>query len=103
MGRHLGGARGAGAPRAAHPEGPGTEPRNRRWRGRAGMDKLKKVLSGQDTEDRGGLAEVSAPPAAAGLRGAWGARWLAGGSRAGLQGFLESSSPCTRSPAAIIQ
>lgn len=66
------------------------------------MDKLKKVLSGQDTEDRGGLAEVSAPPAAAGLRGAWGARWLAGGSRAGLQGFLESSSPCTRSPAAII-
>lgn len=25
------------------------------------MDKLKKVLSGQDTEDRGGLSEVSAP------------------------------------------
>lgn len=26
------------------------------------MDKLKKVLSGQDAEDRGGLSEVSAPP-----------------------------------------
>lgn len=25
------------------------------------MDKLKKVLSGQDSEDRGGLSEVSAP------------------------------------------
>ena len=28
---------------------------------RPAMDKLKKVLSGQDTEDRGGLSEVSAP------------------------------------------
>lgn len=27
----------------------------------ADMDKLKKVLSGQDTEDRSGLSEVSAP------------------------------------------
>lgn len=28
------------------------------------MDKLKKVLSGQDTEDRSGLSEVSADRAA---------------------------------------
>lgn len=38
--------------------------RNRRLEGqpviRLAMDKLKKVLSGQDTEDRGGLSEVSA-------------------------------------------
>lgn len=45
------------------------------------MDKLKKVLSGQDTEDRGGLAEVSAPRAAVARarRGLGGAGLLAVG------------------------
>ncbi|XP_044530809.1 vesicle transport protein SFT2B [Gracilinanus agilis] len=33
------------------------------------MDKLKKVLSGQDTEDRGGLAEVIETPSLS-----WGTR-----------------------------
>lgn len=55
--------------RARHPEEP-TTPRAQQAAERgcvvrpgSGMDKLKKVLSGQDTEDRGGLAEVSAPAA----------------------------------------
>lgn len=49
------------------------------------MDKLKKVLSGQDTEDRGGLAEVSAPPARPWhrLAGAWG---MSGGGMARAAG-----------------
>lgn len=54
--------------RARHPEEPPTRVQQAAERGCAAptgprMDKLKKVLSGQDTEDRGGLAEVSASAA----------------------------------------
>ncbi|KAJ8789074.1 hypothetical protein J1605_004997 [Eschrichtius robustus] len=64
---------------AEPPEEPATQPEQQAagaglelgWIGPV-MDKLKKVLSGQDTEDRGGLSEPSAshPPQREGRAGA---------------------------------